>query len=75
MTPALKTGNQSFCMTSWLRMIHHDTKFGKKIFGGLEDIIWTNIEILTLYCDLDLECSNPFFFSLDTLTSDDVLSG
>ena len=43
-------------------MVHHNTKFGNKMFGGLEDIIWTNINILTLRCDLEPECSNPFFF-------------
>ena len=32
------------------------------MFGGLEDIIWTNINILTLRYDLDPECSNLFFF-------------
>ena len=42
-------------------MMHHNTKFDNKIFGGSVDIIWTNIDILTLYCDLDLECSNFFF--------------
>ena len=43
------------------------------MFGGLEDIIWTNIDILTLHCDLDLECSNPFKkkkFSQDILAYD-----
>ena len=43
--------------------MHHNTKFGNKMFGGLEDIIWTNINILTLGCDLDLEKSNPIFFT------------
>ena len=43
-------------------MMHHNTKFGNKMPGGLEDIIWTNINILTLRCDLDPECSNPTFF-------------
>ena len=32
------------------------------MFGGLEDIIWTNIDILTLHYDLDIERSTPFFF-------------
>ena len=45
-----------------LMMQHNNTKFGDITFGGLEDIIWTNIDILTLRCDLDLECSNPLFF-------------
>ena len=38
-----------------------NTKFGNKMFGGLEDIIWANINILILCCNLDLECSNPTF--------------
>ena len=38
-------------------MMHHRTNFGNKMFSGLEDIIWTNIDILTLHCDLDLERS------------------
>ena len=42
--------------------MYHNTKFGNKMFGGLEDIIWTNINILTLHCDLDPECSNPTVF-------------
>ena len=41
--------------------MHHNTKSGRKMFGGLEDIMWTNINIFTLCCDLDPECSNPFF--------------
>ena len=53
--------------------MHHNTKFGNQIFGGLEDIIRTNIDILTLHCDLDLECSNPIF-PQDTLAYDDVSS-
>ena len=54
-------------------MMHHKTKFGNKMFGDLEDIIWTNINILTLCCDLDPVCSNPFF-SQDSLASNDVSS-
>ena len=50
--------------------MHHNTKFGNKMLGGLEDIIWTNINILTLCCDPDPECSNPIF-SQDTLAHDD----
>ena len=42
--------------------MHHNTKFGNKMFGGLEAIVWANIDIWTLYCDLDLERSNPIFF-------------
>ena len=48
-------------MTLWFKMMHHNTKFGNKMFGGLEDIIWINMDILTLHCDLDLECSNTIF--------------
>ena len=54
-----------------LKMMHHDTKLGNNVFGGLEDIIWTNIDILTLCYDLDLQHSNPFF-SPDTLAYDAV---
>ena len=43
------------------------------MFGSLEDIIWTNIDILTLHCDLELECSYPTFLQ-DTLANDDVSS-
>ena len=48
-------------MTLWLMMLYLHTKFGNKMFGGLEDIIWINMDILTLHCDLDLECSNTIF--------------
>ena len=44
---------------------HNDAKqyqVWKQNVCGLEDIIWTNINILTLHCDLHLECSNLFFF-------------
>ena len=54
-------------MTLQLMMMHHNTEFGDKIFFDLEDIVWTNTDILTLHCDLDFESSNPFF-SKDTLT-------
>ena len=67
----LEIANQSFCMPLRLMMMHHNTKFGTNMFGRLEEIIWTNIDILALRCDLDLECSGPLF-SLDTLTYDDV---
>ena len=46
------------------------------MFGGLENIIWINIDILTLRCDLDLECNNPIFpqdaLAYDNLSSDHV---
>ena len=50
-------------------MMHNNTKFGNKIFGGSEDIIWTNINILTLRP----ESSYPFF-SQDILAYGDVSS-
>ena len=33
--------------------MHHNTKFENKIIGGLEDIIWTKINVLMPRCDLD----------------------
>ena len=42
-------------------MMHQNTKFGNKMFVGLEGIIWKNIDILTLCGDLDLHYSNPIF--------------
>ena len=63
-------------MTLQLIMMHHNTEFGNKMFGGLENIIWINIDILTLRCDLDLEGNNPFFpqdaLAYDNLSSDQV---
>ena len=44
-------------------MMHHNTKFGNQMFGGLEGIIWTNINIRALNCDLDPECSNQFLIT------------
>ena len=56
--------------------MHHNIKFGDKMFGSLEDVIWKNTDILTLHCDLDLECSNPYFFyktlAYDHVSSDQV---
>ena len=43
-------------------MMHYNTKFGNKMFGGLENIILTNVDTFTLHCDPDLESSNPIFF-------------
>ena len=62
LTLTFKIANQSFCITLWLMMMHHNNKSGNKMFSGLEDIIWTNINIVTLCCDLDLEYSNPVLF-------------
>ena len=52
-------------------MMHHDTKFGNKMFNSLEDIIWINTDILTLCCDPDLENSKPNF-PHDILAHDDA---
>ena len=59
--------------------MHLNTKFGSKMLGSVEDIIWTNTDILTLHCDLDLECSDPSFFlflqntwAYDHVTQDQV---
>ena len=51
--------------------MHKNSKFGNKVLCGLEDTIWTNINILTLHCALDPECSNPIY-PQDTLPYDDV---
>ena len=37
-----------FCMTLCLKVLHHHTKFGNKVFCGSEDIILTNIHELSL---------------------------
>ncbi|WP_419609327.1 hypothetical protein [Thiolapillus sp.] len=60
-------------MTLQLIMMHHNTEFGNKMFGGLENIIWINIDILTLRCDLDLE-GNNLPFSQDALAYDNLSS-
>ena len=58
-------------MTPQLIMMHHNTEFGDKMFGSLENIIWINIYILTLRCGLDLGGNNPLF-SQDTLAYDNL---
>ena len=59
-------------MTLQLIKMHHNTEFGNKMFGGLENIIWIYIDILTLCCDL--EGNNPLFpqdaLAYDNLSSD-----
>ena len=56
-------------------MMHHNTEFGNKMFGGLENI-WINIDILTLRSDHDFEGNNPLFpqdaLAYDNLSSDKV---
>ena len=34
-----------------------------KMLSDLEDIVWTNTDILTLYCDPSLECSKSISFT------------
>ena len=41
-------------MTLQLIMMHHNTEFGYKMFSGLKNIIWINIENMTLRCNLGL---------------------
>ena len=52
--------------------MHHSTKFGNKMLGGLEDIIWT----LTFWSFAVTLILNAviFFFPQDTLAYDDVSS-
>ena len=54
----LKIGNKFFCMTVWLMVLYHHTKFGYMICGS-EDIR-TNTLTLNLCYDLDLERSCSF---------------
>ena len=72
-TLTLKIANDFFGMTLQLIMMHHNTEFSNKMFGGLENIIWINIDILTLRCDLDLE-GNNLPFSQDALAYDNLSS-
>ena len=78
MTLTLKTANKQtklFRVTVWLILQHHHTKFGNKMFCGLEDSIRTIFtDNVNLRCDLDLERSNPIFFPQDTLAYNAVLS-
>ena len=67
----LENRTQSFCMALRLMMMHHNSKFGNKMSCGLEEIIWTNTDILNP-C-LVLECSHPFF-PKDTLAYEQVPS-
>ena len=53
-TLTLKIANDFFLHDTPAHYEHHNTEFGNKKIGGLENIIWINIDILTLRCDLDL---------------------
>ena len=50
--PDLKITNQSICKAFQLRIMHHHTKYGYKMFGTLADIIQAS--------DIYFECSNQF---------------
>ena len=54
-------------------MMIHNITFGNKMFVGLEHVILTHINSLTLRCDLDPEYSSHFS-SQDTVAYDDVSS-
>ena len=43
LTMTLNIANQFFFMTLKLMFMHHHTKFGNKMYGGSEDVIWPNI--------------------------------
>ena len=67
----LENSKPIFLHALWRMVRHHKTKFGNKMLHGLEDIIWTNTDILTLDCNLELESSYPIF-SQDTLAYNNV---
>ena len=56
-------------------MLHNHARFGNKMFSVIQKISseQTFTDILNLYCDLDLERSNPVF-PQDTLFFDAVPS-
>ena len=39
----LRTWAEPFCMTFWVMMMYHHTKFGCIQFSGLEGIFWTKV--------------------------------
>ena len=43
LTLTLKIGTQPFCMTLWVMMMHHHTKFGCIQFSGSQDIFRTKV--------------------------------
>ena len=61
-TNLLENSKPLFLHALQLMIMHHNTKFGNNMFSSLEDIIWTNMDIFALCCDIDPECSDPFFF-------------
>ena len=48
-------------------MMHYNIKFGNNMFVGLEDIIWTNIDILTFAVTLTLIAVIHIFTELSGL--------
>ena len=70
-TLTLKIANQSFCMTLWLIMMHHNTKFGNKMFGGLQDSSGQTLTFWPFAVTLTLNVVIQFF-SNSTLANDDV---
>ena len=77
-TSTLKIANQSFCMTIWLVMMHHNSEFGNKMLGCLEVIIWKNHLDNHWHFDPSLWprpwMPQSFYFSQNTLAYNDVLS-
>ena len=63
-------------MTLWSQTMHLHTKFGYKRISILHAIVQTNIHWHFEPCDLDLDCSNPFFhmgtLAYGTLSSSQV---
>ena len=72
-TWTLKTANESFCMTLWPIMMHHNTTFENKMFGGPEHTIWTTWTFWPFAVTLTLNAVVKFFLQ-DTLAYDDVSS-
>ena len=61
-------------MTLWLMMLHNHTRFGDKMFFGLENIVQTNIHYyFEPHVTLTLNAITPFFFPQDIPAYDPVL--
>ena len=61
MTLILKIANQSFRIALQLMMMHHNTKYGYTMFGGLEHILRISIDNLTLRYNLELDAIIQLF--------------
>ena len=56
-------------------MMYQPIKFGCKKINGSADMVEIDLaDQMSPHCDPDPECSNNFFFSHNTLASDDVSS-